>query len=96
MELFVFARFHARKGQEVALAQAILESVIASREEAGCLSIHAFRSVRDPRLFYIHSRWADEAASDRHAELPHAVRFLERVLPLMDHPLDVPRSRPIG
>ena len=63
MELFVFARFHAREGQEAALAQAICESVTASREEAGCVNIHAFRSVRDPRLFYIHSRWKDEPRS---------------------------------
>jgi quinol monooxygenase YgiN len=30
-----------------------------------------FRSIRDPRLFYIHSRWVDEAAFDTHAGLPH-------------------------
>ena len=96
MELFVFARFHAREGQEAALAQAICESVTASREEAGCLNIDAFRSVRDPRLFYIHSRWIDEAAFEHHATLPHTVRFIERVQALIDHPLDVTRARPVG
>jgi len=58
----------------------------------GCLAINAFRSVRDPRLFYIHSRWIDEAAFDIHAELPHTVTFLERVTALIDHPLDVTRT----
>jgi quinol monooxygenase YgiN len=53
LELFVFARFRAQEGQEAALAQAICESVTASREEAGCLNIHAFCSVSGPRLFYI-------------------------------------------
>lgn len=77
MELFVFARFHAREGQEAALAQAICESVTASREEAGCLNIHAFRSVRGPHLFYIHSRWKDEAAFDLHAELATACRGVD-------------------
>ena len=42
------------------------------------------------------SRWEDEAAFDRHAELPHTVRFLKHVQSLIDHPLDVTRSRPIG
>lgn len=93
MELVVFARFHAREGQEAALAPAIRETVTASREEAGCLNIHAFRSVRDPRLFYIHSRWKDEAAFNLHAELPHTVRFLGRVQPLIDHALDVTRTQ---
>jgi quinol monooxygenase YgiN len=45
---------------------------------------------------YIHSRWTDEAAFDIHAGLPHTARFLARVQPLIDHPLDVTRARPIG
>jgi hypothetical protein len=30
------------------------------------------------------------------AELPHTVRFLERVQPLIDHPPDVTRARPLS
>ena len=96
MELFIFARFHARDGQGNAVAAALRDVMPATRGEPGCLAVEAYRSTRDPRLFYIHSRWTDEAAFDRHAELPHTIRFLERVQPLIDHPLDVTRSRPIG
>jgi quinol monooxygenase YgiN len=96
MELFIFARFHARPGQEDAVESALRETVAPSREEPGCLSIHAFRSVRDRRLFYIHSRWKDEAAFEVHAGLPHTVRFIERVAPLIDHPLDVNRTERIA
>jgi quinol monooxygenase YgiN len=96
MELFIFARFHARPGQEDAVASALRETVAPSREEPGCLSIHAFRSVRDRRLFYIHSRWKDEAAFEVHAGLPHTVRFIERVAPLIDHLLDVNRTERIA
>ena len=95
-ELFIFARFHALPGNEDAVAEALLDVIFASREEPGCLSINAFRSVRDPRLFYIHSRWRDEAAFDYHAGLPHTVRFVERVEPLIDHSLDVTRAERIG
>jgi quinol monooxygenase YgiN len=49
----------------------------------------------DPRLFYIHSHWIDETAFDTHAELPHTVMFLERVEPIIDHPLDVTRTVPL-
>ena len=66
------------------------------REEAGCVAIDAYRSTRDPRRFYIHSRWADEAAFEIHAGLPRTAQFLERVRPLIDHPLDVTRARPVG
>jgi quinol monooxygenase YgiN len=96
MEMFIFARCHARPGNESAVAEAMLDVLAPTREEAGCLSIHAFRSKRDPQLFYIHSRWKDEAAFDYHADLPHTVRFIERVEPLIDHPLDVTRAEMIG
>ena len=96
MELFIFARFHARPGNESAVTEALHNVVILTREEPGCLSIHAFRSVRDSRLFYIHSRWKDEAAFDHHAELPHTVAFIETVEPLIDHALDVTRAEQIA
>jgi quinol monooxygenase YgiN len=92
-ELFIFARFHAREGQEAALAAAVLEVQGPTRAEPGCLHIDAYRSVHDPRLVYVHSRWVDTPAFDRHAELPHTVRFLERVVQLIDHPLDITRSQ---
>ena len=96
MGLFIFARFHARDGDEGALAVALRDVLAPTREEPGCLGIHAFRSSRDSRLFYIHSRWNDEAAFDRHAGLPHTVHFVEQVTPLIDHTLDVTRAEQIG
>lgn len=95
MELFIFARFHAREGQDGAVAAALREVIGPTREEPGCLAIAAYRSTRDPLLFYIHSRWRDEAAFDSHAEMPHTVRFIGLVQTLIDHPLDVTRARPI-
>ena len=96
MQLYIFARFHAREGNENALAEAIVQVLAPTREEAGCLGIHGFRSTHDPRLFYIHSRWSSEQAFDTHATLPHTVRFIEIVQGLVDHPLDVTRAEMIG
>lgn len=94
-DLFIFARFHALDGQDEAVAAALRDVVPPTRAEPSCRAIDAYRSTRDPSLFYIHSRWVDEAAFDHHATLPHTVRFLERVQKLIDHPLDVTRSRPL-
>ena len=96
MALFIFARFHAREGQETAVAEALREVVAPSRAEPGCVAIDAFRSIREPRLFYIYSRWVDEAAFEIHAGLPHTVRFVARVQPLIDHPFEATRAMPIG
>jgi len=92
LEMFFFARFHARPGNERAVEEALLDVLAPSRQEPGCLSIDAFRSIHDPRLFYIHSRWKDAAAFDIHAGLVHTVGFIERVEPLIDHPLDLTRA----
>ena len=96
IEMDFFARFHARPGNERAVADALLDVLAPSREEPGCVSIHAFRSIHDPRLFYIHSRWKDEAAFEVHAGLSHTVRFIERVESLIDHSLDTTRAEKIG
>jgi len=43
MELFVFARFHARSGNESDVIEALHDVIVPTREEPGCLSIHAYR-----------------------------------------------------
>lgn len=95
MELFIFARFHASEGQQDAVAAALREVAVPTRAEPGCLAIGTFQSTRDPQLFFIHSRWADEAAFEIHATLPHTVRFIARVQDLIDHPLEVTRTLPL-
>lgn len=96
MNLFIFARFHAQAGKENEVAEVIEDILALTRSEPRCLGINAFQSTLDPRLFYIHSRWTDEQAFDIHATLPHTVRFIERVQPLLDHALDVTRATMIG
>jgi len=96
MELTIFARFHAREGQEAELAAALCEQVPGVRAEPGCLAIAAYRSLRDPRLFWIHSRWIDEAAFLVHAELPRTQRFVDVTQQLIDHPFDAARAYAIA
>ncbi len=93
MHLYLFARFHARLKCEPEVERALLKVLAPTREEPGCLAIHAFRSIRDDGLFYIHSKWQDEAAFDRHAELPHTVEFVKEVSELIDHPLQTVRTQ---
>ena len=46
MELFLFARFHARPGCEAALREAIQSVAGPTKLELGCLGYQAFQSVR--------------------------------------------------
>jgi len=92
MELIIFARFHAREGKEAAVAAELRDAVARVSKEPGCLGIEVYRSVRDSRLFFLHSRWVNEAAFDRHVALPETNQFVDRVQPLIDHPFDVNRA----
>ncbi|MGA7673999.1 MAG: putative quinol monooxygenase [Rhizomicrobium sp.] len=96
MELALFARFHAKDGMEAQVEAALAEQVPKVRPEPGCLAIDAYRAKRDPRLFFIFSRWQDEAAFDIHAELPDTARFVERMESLIDHPFEAARASRIG
>jgi quinol monooxygenase YgiN len=91
-ELVIFARFHAIEGNADALAAELAATAARTRAEPGCLFIEIYQSVRDGRLFFLNSRWRDEAAFDLHAKLPHTIRFIEKVEGLIDHPLDVNRA----
>jgi len=88
-EIFVFAHLHARPGKRDEVHRAMFEVYGPTRQEPGCFGYGAFHSVRDPDEFYIHSRWKDMTAFERHAELPHTVSFGEAVEPLLDHPFRV-------
>ena len=90
--LFVFTRAFARAGQRQLVAVAIAEVLSPTRRESGCISIDAFSATRDPRLFYIQSRWEDEAAFNNHLQLPHTLRFLEAMKTLLDEPMNVTRA----
>lgn len=91
-EIVTFARLHARPGEEDAIADALHRVHSGSIAEPGCLDHRAYRSIRDPRLFYVWSRWRDEAAFELHATLPHTVEFLFLVEPRIDHDLEVVRT----
>lgn len=92
MELFIFARFHARTGSEGAAAAVLRNQARHVRQEPGCLAINIFASARDPLLFYLHSHWADEASFNVHAELPGTVEFVRQMESLIDHPFEVTRA----
>ncbi len=92
-QLYIFARFRAREGSQDAVEAALREVVPPTRAEAGCLGLNIFRSTRDAQLFYLHSTWVDEAAFDHHASLPHTMKFIATVGPLLDHEFDLARTR---
>ena len=95
MEVFIFARLHAAPGKRDSVREAMWRIQGPTRKEPGCLSYGAFESLRDPDEFVIHTHWKELSAFEAHAELPHTVRFVAEVEPLLDHPFKVTVSEQI-
>jgi quinol monooxygenase YgiN len=84
-----------RPGKAPEFREELVRVVEPSRAEDGCVAIHVFESLREPLVFAIHSEWADEAAFELHARLPHTVRFLKAAAELLTHPVQGLRTREI-
>jgi quinol monooxygenase YgiN len=96
MEIFIFAKFHARARNEANVTKTLVDVLLPSRAEPGCIMINAFRANRDPLLFFMHAHWKDEQAFERHIKLPHTIEFVRHIEPLIDHPLELSRTVRIG
>ena len=96
MSVHFFVRFEPLAGKDNEFREELLRVVEPTRAENGCFSIDVFESLREPFVFAIHSEWADEAAFELHAQLPHTVRFLEAAARLLAHPVQGLRSRQIA
>jgi quinol monooxygenase YgiN len=57
-------RFEPPSGREAELREELLKVVGPTRAESGCLSMRVFESLREARVFAVHSEWVDEAAFD--------------------------------
>jgi quinol monooxygenase YgiN len=96
LSIHFIVRFEPRPGKEDEFRAELQRVVEPSRAEAGCISIHAFESLREPCQFAIHSEWVDEAAFEVHARLPHTVRFLQAAEGLLPHAVQGLRSNLIA
>ncbi len=96
MPLYIFARLDPVPGKEHQLRDELQRVLEPTRREPGCLRIHFYESTRGPLTYFIHSEWSDEAAFDRHAELPHTRHFAGAIADLIMHPLEAVRTRQAG
>lgn len=67
----------------LALAQ---EHVARSLREDGCLRHDVFQSPTDPRVLFFFERWRDQAALDRHFQVPESGGFVRDLAALLAEP----------
>ncbi len=96
MSVHFIVRFEPQPRTAPEFRDELFRVIEPSRAEPGCLAIQAFESLRGQPVFAIHSEWTDEAAFERHAQLPHTVRFLAVAERLLTHPVQGLRARQIA
>jgi quinol monooxygenase YgiN len=93
MSVHSMIRFEPLPGKGETFREELLRVSECTRAEPGCLGIDVFESLREPLIFAIHSEWLDEAAFERHANLPHTQRFLHAAANLLTNPIQGLRLR---
>ncbi|MEA2622675.1 MAG: hypothetical protein QOH61_1585 [Chloroflexota bacterium] len=78
----VVAVFRGRPGREQALAAALRQMCIPSRDEPGCINYDLHASAIDPGEFFFHETWASADDHRVHLDSPH-VRHLLTITPDM-------------
>ncbi len=85
MAFVVIAQYRVRAGDEDRVADALRKMAGPTRAEPGNLDYQVFRDPRDPSLFVLFERYADESAFGEHRASPHFSTWLSgQVLPSLE------------
>jgi len=85
MESVVIAQYRARAGEEGRVVGALREMRKPSQAEPGNRDYQVFRDPRQPGVFVLYERYADEAAFQAHLATQHFATWLKgEVLPFLD------------
>jgi quinol monooxygenase YgiN len=85
MAFVVFAQYRVRAGAEGRAASALRNMVAPTRAEPGNLDYQVFRDPKDPLVFVLFERYADESAFQAHLASPHFGTWLKgQVLPSLE------------
>lgn len=82
----LLARYRVREGQGDLVEQVLKKMAEAVRkEEPGCLTYRAARSITEPNVFVLYEEYEDEAALVAHRETEHFGQLIEgTIVPVLD------------
>ena len=95
MSLDVFVRFDAKPGQLERLRRELVTIIEPTRAEPGCLEFHLYEEKNASGTLCVHSCWKDDAAIDKHLQLPHMKRFLAVLDDLVTNEVKAVRTQEI-
>jgi quinol monooxygenase YgiN len=77
--LTVIVQVKVLPGMESAFETAVLQILVPTRAEEGCVSFTVNQSVQDPTEFSAVEVWRSRADADKHGETPHMKKCLDTV-----------------
>ncbi len=85
MPYAVAATWHARQGEEEAVAEILRAVAPLCRAEDACRVYQAHRSEDDPGAFFIYELYDDEAGFQAHVDSAHYQQYVrDRAVPLLE------------
>jgi quinol monooxygenase YgiN len=95
-ERHIICTVRAKAVHRAEVAQLLLELVAPARLEDGCLYYDVYQDTEDADAFRIVDGWASEQAVAAHLEHPNVPRVVDRLLPLLEQPLQLVTGRRIS
>ena len=75
-QIFMCARFQAKKDTSLELHVRLLDMVAKTRQEAGNLFYNLHVDITDPTIFYFFEGWVNQAALDSH----NATSYVQEII----------------
>jgi len=84
--LTVIAYITAKVGDEDKVRDALLDLVVETRKERGCINYDLHQSEKNPNEFLMHENWAAASDLDAHAKTVHIQEFVRAAGGLLERP----------
>lgn len=88
-KLDIIATIICKPGKHLEVIAAIEECVAPSRSEEGCEMYNFYADIQVPGKFVFIETWAGKEALEKHMTLPHFLKLVEKVTPLLESGFDV-------
>lgn len=88
-QLTVVANIFAKKGEEERIKRALLELVVQTRKEPGCINYDLHQSPQDARQFVMYENWKSAADLDAHDRSPHLTGFRNNMAQFLERPTQI-------
>ncbi|MGH7999673.1 MAG: putative quinol monooxygenase [Brasilonema sp.] len=87
--LTIIAHIKAKPGMEQQMQQDLLDLLLPTRAEPGCITFDLLLDTNDPTVFVLYENWESQAAVDAHFQQPYVKQVLQAYEITLAEPIKV-------